>query len=397
MRTGVEEHMSDKFTDFFKSFQDADSALDFKFANVAATTEKLEVIKTGSYLLDDMIGCGGLPKGRCIQFFGPPGSCKSLMSFLAIKEAQKVNDTSKQVFIDSEGTFSTEWCATLGLDLSRILIVDGDTAVDGKKCFTFLLGTPREDAKHNYAGKKQEGLFDKIASKELDINMVVLDSIGSIIPPQEMVSDIGGMRPALLSRFLTPVMRKVSLECAKANVPFIMINHKKSSLDMYANDHQFSGGNSYSHFLSANIYFESVNRKDAQIFDEKENKIGATIRATLEKSKFSPWPRKTEIKINFGSGIVGLNDEIAQLALNYNIVQQPTKMTYQYGNDYKWVGYQKFADALSENKALADEILQKVAEARENKSKPLDTPKTSDILDGETTSSEKKSKKKGVE
>jgi recombination protein RecA len=395
MRTGAETQMSNKFEEFFKSFAEADATINFQFAD-AVGTEKIEVIQTGSYALDNALGAGGWPRGRIIQAYGPAGSGKSLMAMLGIVEAQKKDPTANQLFIDAEGTFDPIWAKSLGVDGSKLMLVREEMAVNGRMCFEMLLGSPKEDARtHAYAGKKTEGLLDKIANSEFNINFIVLDSLGSIIPPGEDVSDIGKMNMALLSRFLTPTFRKLSLEVSKAKVPFLIINHQKASMSMYGSDHAFSGGNSYTHFLSASVYFEAVGRKDAQILDDKENKIGHTMRASVEKSKFCPSPRKCEFKVNFGIGVVDKHNEIAQLALDYGVVDQAAK-TYSYG-DYKWIGAQKFADALAENKALADEILQKVAEARENKSKPLDTPKTSDILDGETTSSEKKSKKKGVE
>lgn len=395
MRTGAETQMSNKFEDFFKSFSEADEALDFRFADTMGT-EKIEVIPTGSYALDNALGAGGWPRGRIIQAYGPAGSGKSLISMLGIVEAQKKDPDARQVFIDAEGTFDTSWARQLGVDLSKVGIVNGEMAVNGRSCFEMLLGSPKEDARtHAYMGKKTEGLLDKVASGDFNINFIVLDSLGSIIPPGEDVSDIGKMNMALLSRFLTPTLRKLSLEVSKAKVPFLIINHQKASMSMYGSEHAFSGGNSYTHFLSASVYFEAVGRKDAQILDEKENKIGHTMRATVEKSKFCPSPRKCEFKVNFGVGIVEKHNEIAQLALDYNVVEQNAK-TYSYG-DNKWVGAQKFADALSENKILADEILNKIAEARENKSKPIDTTKTSDILVETETSSEKKTKKKGAE
>jgi hypothetical protein len=109
-------------------------------------------------------------------------------------------------------------------------------------------------------------------------------------------------------------------------------------MDPYGVDHTFSGGNTYSHFLSANVYFEPVNRADAKILDEKDNKIGQTIRATIEKSKFGPWPRKCEFKVDFGIGVIDKHEEIAQLALDYNIVTKPTSVTHEYG-EMKWVGF----------------------------------------------------------
>ena len=240
-------------------------------------------------------------------------------------------------------------------------------AANGRKCFEMLLGVPKEDAKtHILKGKSKEGMLDLIAAGELNINLIVLDSLGSILPPGEDTSAIGKMNMSLLARFLTTTFRKLSLELHKAKVPFIIINHKKDNMDPYGGDHTFSGGNTYSHFLSANVYFEAVQRKDAMILDEKENKIGHPLRATIEKSKFGPWPRKCEFKVNFGVGIIDKHEEIAQLALDYNVVSKPTSVTHEYG-DQKWVGFGKFCEAIKDDPKLAEELTLKISEAREAK------------------------------
>ena len=358
--------MSDKLEVFFKSYSDSEDQLDFKFAH-ETIGQKLPSISTGTLLLDDALSSGGLPKGRLIQYYGSPGSGKTLLAMLAMKEAQKEEPDAQQLFIDSEQTFDPTWAESLGLDTSKIILVYGDTAVNGRKCFEMLLGVPKEDAKtHILKGKSKEGLLDKIISKELDINMIVLDSLGSIIPPGEDISAVGKMNISLLSRFLTTTFRKLSLEVNKANVPFIIINHKKATMDSYGSDHTFSGGNTYGHFLSANVYFEPVNRADAKILDDKENKIGSTIRATIEKSKFGPWPRKCEFRVDFGIGVIDKHEEIAKLALDYDIVKKPTSVTHEYG-DKKWVGYQKFSDAIRDDAELSAELVLKISETRDNK------------------------------
>lgn len=355
-----------KLDAFFKSFADSDEQLDFRMAH-ETIGQKLPVISTGSLLLDDALSSGGLPKGRLIQFYGPAGSGKTLMAMLAMKQAQLDDPTSQQVFIDAEQTFSPIWAETLGLDTSRIIIIDGDTAVNGRKCFEMILGVPKEDAKtHILKGKSKEGLLDKIVSKEFNINMIVLDSLGSIIPPGEDVSAVGKMNISLLARFLTTTFRKLSLEVNKAQVPFIIINHKKTNMDPYAADHTYSGGNSYTHFLSANVYFEAVNRADARILDENENKIGQTIRATIEKSKFGSWPRKCEFKVDFGIGIIDKHEEIASLALEYEVVTKSSSLTHDYG-DKKWVGFGKFCDAIKNDAELATELELKIIQARDSK------------------------------
>jgi hypothetical protein len=137
-------------------------------------------------------------------------------------------------------------------------------------------------------------------------------------------------------------------------------------MDPYGADHTFSGGNTYAHTLSANVYFEAVSRKDSVILDEKENKIGHPLRATIEKSKFGPWPRKCEFKVNFGIGVIDKHEEIAQLALDYDVVIKPNSVSHEYG-DRKWVGFPKFCEAIKADPVLAEELLLKVSQAREAK------------------------------
>ncbi|HEY5267798.1 MAG TPA: ATPase domain-containing protein [Candidatus Saccharimonadales bacterium] len=356
----------DKLTAFFQSFADADAQLDFRFAH-ETVGEKLPVISTGSLVLDDALSSGGLPKGRLIQFYGAPGSGKTLMAMLAIKEAQLQDPTAQQMFIDAEGTFDAKWASTLGLDINKVIVVDGETAVIGRSCFEMILGVPKEDKKtHMLVGKTKNGLLDMIMAGEFNINMVVLDSLGALIPPGEDISAVGKMNMALLARFLTTTFRKLSLDANRAQVPFIFINHKKANMDPYGVDHSFSGGNTYAHFLSANVYFEAVARADAQILDEKEQKIGHTMRATIEKSKFGPYPRKCEFKVNFGIGVIDRHEEIAQLALDYNIVQKTSTVSHEYG-DKKWVGFPKFCEALANDLVLAAELEQKINETRDLK------------------------------
>lgn len=362
--------MPDKLEAFFKSYAETEEQLDFKLAH-ETVGKKLEVISTGSLALDDALSSGGLPLGRLIQYYGPTGSGKTLMAMVAIKEAQAADPTAQQMFIDAEGTFDPNWAETLGLDTSRIILVEQDTAVIGRKCFEMILGVPKEDKKtHELVGKSKDGLLDMIMAGEFNINLVVLDSLGAIMPPGEDISRVGKMNMSLLARFLTTTFRKLSLDANKAKVPFIFINHKKDGMDPYGADHTFSGGNSYAHFLSANVYFEASTAKDKQIIDDKEDKIGHVMRATIEKSKFGPWPRKCEFKVNFGIGVIDRHEEIAQLAKDYGVVTMSSSVSHEYG-DKKWVGFPKFCEAIKDDPALAAELTAKIGETRDAKREAL--------------------------
>lgn len=357
------------YIDFFKSFADAEEKIEIKLAS-DSVAEKQKVITTGSYVLDDALSSGGYPCGRIIQLYGRSGCGKTLMTLLAILNAQQADPTAFQMFIDAEGTFSSEWAASLGCDPNKIWVVSGEQAVNGRRCFEMLLGVPKEDAKHVLKGKSKEGLLDKIVNKEFNINLIILDSLGAIIPPGEDTSAIGKSNIALLSRFLSSTFKKLSLEVGKANVPMIIINHTKASMDMYGPDHTFSGGNAYTHFLSANIFFEPAMNKDAKILNENEERIGNVIRATVEKSKFGPHPRKCEFKLKFDEGVVDLHEEVATLALKYNVVKKTSTVSHEYKEE-KWVGYQKFVDALKGNSQLVQELLQEIDNTRDHQNDEL--------------------------
>lgn len=355
----------DVLSNFFKTYAESEEQLDYRMAN-DKLSYGVDVISTGSLALDDALSSGGLPCGRIIQYYGSAGSGKTLCTMLAIKNAQEKDETSQQLFIDAEQTFSQTWAESLGIDTSRVIILDGDMAVNGRRCFEMLLGVPKEDQKHKLKGKAKEGFLDKIINKEINVNLIILDSLGALIPPGEDVSEVGKNNISLMARFLSTTMKKLSLEVSKANIPFIVINHKRDSMDMYK-DHTFMGGNAFNHFLSASIYFELAGGKDAMILNENEEKIGQIIRATVEKSKFGPHPKKCTFTVEFAKGIIKSEEELYELAVKYNIIIKETTVTHVY-KDNKWVGKGKTCDALS-NPALFKEIKEAVDLARQEQNK----------------------------
>ena len=305
------------------------------------------------------------------------------MALQALKQAQKLDRKSKQLYIDSEQTFSADWCEKLGIDTSRVVVIDGEDASDAKLCFELLLGVPREDKAHFYDGKIKEGFLDKVAKGELNYNLVILDSLGSLIVPADRVAEIGKVTMARTAMFLTTTMKKISLEVAKANIPFIIINHTKDNLDLYGSDHKSTGGNSFKHALSCIIYFEPIGGKAGQILDEQDNRIGQTIRATVEKSKFGPFPRKCEFKVIFTQGIVSGPEEIGELASKYEVVQKPSAQMIEY-KENKWRGKDAFSKAISESEPLQKELLKLIEHARDTaweKQRKLQEAKKAEVLE----------------
>lgn len=375
--------------DFFEEFADAESKMDFKMAN---EIEVGECLSTGSYALDDIL-YGGWPEGRISQLYGVAGGGKTLLAILAIKAAQAKDPEATQLWIDAEQTLNTAWCEALGVNLSKVAVIENELATSAQKLFELLLGVPREDkTTHFMSGWKKEGFISKIIKKEINCNFIVLDSLGSLQAPAEEATHVGKvfMAPPL-AKFLTTTFKKLTPQLAQTRVPMLIINHRKDSMDMYT-DHTFSGGNAFRHFLSANVYVEPVTRKDSLILDEREEKIGHIIRATTEKTKRGAWPKKCEFKVNFSKGFVQQHEEIANLALRYDVVGRPTAVTYQFG-DRKWVGEGKYQEALASDTSLAQDILNKIYEVRDGASPSQLEIKPSSESSEEDDTKSKRSKK----
>src|SRR5213592_630410 len=70
-----------------------------RLGNESAAPE-VKVIPTGSLGLDIALGCGGLPRGRIVEIYGPESSGKTTLTLHVIAEAQKAGGTC--AFVDAE-------------------------------------------------------------------------------------------------------------------------------------------------------------------------------------------------------------------------------------------------------------------------------------------------------
>ena len=84
----------------------------------------VDVIPTGSVALDVALGCGGLPRGRIIEIYGPESSGKTTLTLHAIAEAQRAGGVC--AFIDAEHALDTDYARRLGVDLEDLLVSQPD-------------------------------------------------------------------------------------------------------------------------------------------------------------------------------------------------------------------------------------------------------------------------------
>ena len=79
------------------------------------------ILSTGIPQLDTALGLGGLPSGRFIEIFGPPGCGKTTLALNIMRETQLRNHVA--CYIDCDHTLCEQHAIKIGLKTSETLII----------------------------------------------------------------------------------------------------------------------------------------------------------------------------------------------------------------------------------------------------------------------------------
>src|SRR5690625_6703570 len=99
----------------------------------------IEVIPTGSVVLDIALGIGGLPRGRVVDIYGPESSGKTTVALHAVAEAQRKGGIA--AFIDAEHALDPEYAKKLGVNTDDLLVSQPDTGEQALEIMDMLIGS----------------------------------------------------------------------------------------------------------------------------------------------------------------------------------------------------------------------------------------------------------------
>lgn len=316
-----------------------------------------ETITTGSYLLDDALIIGGLAKGRIIQYAGREGCGKTFMSMIAIKEWQKLNPDNWAIFIDAEYTYDDIWAKNLGVDVNKVFVIKENSGVE---IFTQLCGEPSKELGRP---KTKPGILDLEKENPSGLGIIVIDSIASIVSPITMTKAVGNQNIAPLGRFLPDALGRLVPLLSQTNVTCIAINQVRVDVGkMWGDPMSTPGGKALKHHHSGMINFTYSESLKSKLFDEEGNACGHVVNARIDKNKLAPSFRACAFQIKYLEGVVNKHIEIGELAVKYKVVNRPSKVSYEYG-DNKWVGKDAYYNGILENN-LEKELLTKIKEAK---------------------------------
>lgn len=303
--------------------------------------EPIDTISTGSMLLDEALGVGGLPKGRIIEIFGPESSGKTTLTLHAIAECQKAGGIA--AFIDAEHALDPIYAEALGVDMEHLIVSQPD---NGEQALQILENLVKSGA----------------------VDLVVVDSVAALTPKAELDGDMDDQQVGLQARLMSKGLRKVTSIANQTKTTVLFINQLRMKIGMTGyggSPETTTGGNALKFYSSVRIDIRRIGSLKRTVGGE-EDIYANKVKIKIVKNKVAAPFKVCETKIFFGSGFQK-SSEVLDLAVKYNIVDK-SGAWYSYENSKLGQGEEKTLVFLNENKSILDEITKKTTEAMKDKS-----------------------------
>lgn len=290
---------------------------------------KIDVVPSGSLMLDAALGIGGYPKGRIIEIYGPESSGKTTFALHAIAEAQKLG--GRVAFIDAEHSLDPTYAARLGVNTDDLLLSQPD---NGEQALEICEALVRSGA----------------------ISVVVIDSVAALVPQAEIEGEMGDSHVGLQARLMSQALRKLSGVISKTNTIAIFINQLREKVGvMFGNPEVTPGGRALKFYSSVRLEI----RRGEQIKDGT-NILGNKTNVKVVKNKMAPPFRTCSVDIMYGTG-VSREGEIVDLASDMGIFEKSGSW-YAYKGEKIGQGKENVKVLLQSNPDLKKEIEAKIKE-----------------------------------
>lgn len=264
-----------KSFDFDEKLEELDTII---FKKEEEKERKIVAIPTGSISLDISIGVGGIPLGRFTELFGSESTGKTTLGLSICKNALSMG--YRVLYCDVEQ----------GLDMNYVSNIVGD--YDESQ---FIIVRPEY--------MEQALSLAEYAIRSKEFGLIVVDSIGSMLPRKVQEDNLTDANVALLARLLTIFIQRNAYELRRNNVAFLGINQVRDKIGSYYATFETPGGHTWKHNLSLRIQLNKAG--DIKV---GEDKIGILTKFVVKKNKLAPPLRTYSFPIMYGEGVDSLRD-----------------------------------------------------------------------------------------
>ena len=290
----------------------------------------VDVIPSGSLLLDEALGVGGYPKGRIIEIYGPESSGKTTLALHAIAEAQKQG--GRAAFIDAEHAIDPLYAKNLGVNIDELILSQPDS------------------------GEQALEIAEMLASSGA-ISLIVVDSVAALVPQAELDGEMSDSSVGMQARLMSKAMRKIAGILNKKECAMIFINQLREKVGvMYGNPETTSGGRALKFYATIRL---DIRRTEA--IKTGSDITGNTCRIKVVKNKVAPPFKQCEIDIIYGEGI-SKDSEILDRAVELGIIKK-SGAWFEYKGNKIAQGRETAKAYIKTNEDVKEELLKAIKEA----------------------------------
>lgn len=323
-----------------KAIQEVLKALGKKYDSVPVDLSegekerKVPAISTGCASLDWVLACGGLPRGRIMEVFGAEAGGKSTMAMFFVGQVQKQG--GKAVWLDAEFSFDETHAKQIGVDTAALTLIQPVTAEEALDSINQL-------------------------SKTGAVDIIVLDSVASLVPKKEAEGEIGKEDMALQARLMSKSLRVLAGTVSRSKTVCVFINQVREKIGIYWGSRVSTPGGKALKFY-ASIRLEV---KKGDNIEKNEEVIGNRMKVCAVKNKIGMPFRKTEFDLFYSRGI-DTEGDLLDWAIKAEVIKQ-AGAAYVFNEEKLGKSREISLDFLLTNPSTRDKIWKEVMEKKEIK------------------------------
>lgn len=290
-----------------------------------------ECISTGSLLIDKILG-GGIAFGRICEVFGNEGAGKTSICLQVVANCQAMG--KKVAYLDVEQAVDLNYARDLGVDTESLIFSQPSSA---EQCLEIAC---------------------QLAEVK-EIGLIVIDSIGALVPQAEIDGEMSDVTVGLIARLMSKFLRKITPVLNESNCALICINQLRDKISTgfsMGPSETTTGGRALKFFAS-----QRLELKKTTAIKNKDEVIGSNVKLKAVKNKISRPMLTCVVPLIFGKGF-SPEDEVINLAIEYNIIDKAGGW-FTTHDGVRLQGQQKVADYYKDNPDAAADLKAKVVDA----------------------------------
>ncbi len=280
---------------------------------------KVDVISSGSLMLDYALGVGVYPKGRIIEIYGPESSGKTTFALHAIAECQAKG--GRAAFIDAEHAIDPAYAKNLGVNIDELILSQPDS------------------------GEQALEICDMLV-KSSAIDLIIVDSVAALVPQAELDGEMTDSQVGLQARLMSKALRKLAGNLNRSSFSIIFINQLREKVGiMFGNPETTPGGRALKFYSTIRL---EVRRGES--IKQGSDITGNTVNVKVVKNKVSPPFKTAALEIIYGQGI-SKEGELVDLAADLDIIKKSGSW-YEYNGEKIGQGREAAKNYLKANKTV---------------------------------------------